>query len=305
MSRKLNPQSNLDFISLLYPEASLNDGVPTRPVFKRLDKPVWTEHKAHFIEKYLYYFVQITKHGTYIDGFAGPQRPDLPEAWSAKRVIESEPKWFRNFHLCELNEKSRGMLEVLAAQQPARDKKNRLIKRIIKIYPGDFNESVREILASGIPPAEATFCLLDQRTFECDWESVRLVANHKPEGHNKIEIFYFLAVGWLHRSLAATKGDRPEKWWGSANWRDLKTMSSSSIADQFVRRFQDELGYKWVMPFPIFAREEGTQVMYYMIHASDHDEAPKLMVRAYNRAVRTLCMEEQVPFNFKDVATPS
>jgi hypothetical protein len=26
--------------------------------------------------------------------------------------------------------------------------------------------------------------------------------------------------------------------------------------------------------------------MYYMIHCTDHDEAPKLMIRAYNTALR-------------------
>jgi hypothetical protein len=45
---------------------------------------MWTAHKARFIERYLYYFVQVTKHGTYIDGFAGPQQPDDADMWTAK-----------------------------------------------------------------------------------------------------------------------------------------------------------------------------------------------------------------------------
>ena len=44
--------------------------------FKRIQYPVWTERKAKLIQQYLYYFVLITKHGTYIDGFAGPQKAD-------------------------------------------------------------------------------------------------------------------------------------------------------------------------------------------------------------------------------------
>jgi hypothetical protein len=39
----------------------------------------------------------VAKHGCYIDGFAGPQRPGQPETWAAKRVIENEPRWFRGF----------------------------------------------------------------------------------------------------------------------------------------------------------------------------------------------------------------
>jgi len=41
--------------------------------------PIWTECKAKLIERYLFYFVQITFHGTYIDAFSGPQEPDRPE----------------------------------------------------------------------------------------------------------------------------------------------------------------------------------------------------------------------------------
>lgn len=40
--------------------------------------PIWTGCKAKLIERYLFYFVQITFHGTYIDAFAGPQEPDKP-----------------------------------------------------------------------------------------------------------------------------------------------------------------------------------------------------------------------------------
>src|SRR5256885_12598705 len=67
--------------------------------------PIWTECKAKLIERYLFYFVQITCHGTYIDAFAGPQEPDKPEMWSAKLVLESTPRWLRNFYLFESDRK--------------------------------------------------------------------------------------------------------------------------------------------------------------------------------------------------------
>jgi three-Cys-motif partner protein len=34
---------------------------------------LWTESKAQLIERYLYRFLMVTKDGTYIDGFAGPE----------------------------------------------------------------------------------------------------------------------------------------------------------------------------------------------------------------------------------------
>lgn len=54
-------------------------------------EPIWTQNKAKLIERYLYYFAIIAKHGTYMDGFAGPQQPDKPEMWAAKLVLESHP----------------------------------------------------------------------------------------------------------------------------------------------------------------------------------------------------------------------
>ena len=67
---------------------------------KRLRYPVWTQSKARLIQSYLRLFTFITKHGTYIDAFAGPQT-DQPDMWSAKLVLECEPRWLRHFHLFE------------------------------------------------------------------------------------------------------------------------------------------------------------------------------------------------------------
>ena len=36
--------------------------------------------------------------------------------------------------------------------------------------------------------------------------------------------------------------------------------------------------------------------MYFMIHATDHDEAPKLMLRAYNNATKRSGPVEQLRF---------
>src|SRR5687768_11130228 len=76
----------------------------TGPTFAPLRYPLWTEHKAALIARYLYYFVMITKHGTYIDGFAGKQN-DHDSMWAARLVSESEPRWLRHLHLVEIDDK--------------------------------------------------------------------------------------------------------------------------------------------------------------------------------------------------------
>lgn len=142
-----------------------------------LNYPLWTEHKAALILRYLRYFVYITKHGTYIDGFAGPQN-ELPGMWAAKLVVESEPRRLRHFHLVELDEKKVPALNILKAEADAVATRP---KRSINVYQGDFNVVVDRILGAGsIGAKEATFCLLDQRTFECHWKTLETLARYKP-----------------------------------------------------------------------------------------------------------------------------
>ncbi len=263
---------------------------------KTAHAPVWTENKAQLIQRYLRYFVFITKHGTYLDAFAAPQSPDHADvSCAAKLVLESEPKWFRNFALFDLDAQGIVFLQKLADA-------NAIAKRDIKVTHGDSNVTLPAFLkANPIPEKEATFCLLDQRTFECDWRTVIDVATHKKCG-NKIEIFYFLAQGWLDRSIAALgKPDETlRKWWGNDDWKILQQKPGSERGMFLADRFKREFGYKYAYPFPIYQRDDATggKVMFWMIHASDHDEAPKLMVRAYRNAVAPLEPIDQLMMEF-------
>jgi hypothetical protein len=65
-------------------------------------------------------------------------------------------------------------------------------------------------------------------------------------------------------------------------------MSREERCDVLVGRFKRELGYLSVRAWPIYERENGGAVMYYMIHATDHPEAPKLISRAYRNTVSPL-----------------
>ena len=56
-----------------------------------------------------------------------------------------------------------------------------------------------------ITPKTACFCLIDQRTFQCHWATVRAVAQRKQHDDYKIEVFYFLAQGWIDRAWAGTR----------------------------------------------------------------------------------------------------
>ena len=59
-------------------------------------------------------------------------------------------------------------------------------------------------------------------------------------------------------------------------------MHHSELRELVEHRFREELGYRSVKGWPIFATPQGGRTMYYLIHATDHPEAPFLMYRAYN-----------------------
>lgn len=254
---------------------------PQEIVTKTIERPVWSENKAMLVARYLHYFVFITRHGTYIDAFAGPQTNVGDDAWTAELVLRNEPKWLRHFHLFDEDSTQAQILRGLADEHSDRN---------VAVHEGNSNVVLPAMMPAGsIPSGEATFCLLDQRTFECEWQLCEHVAALRPGG-TKVEQFYFLADAWLPRAFAAISTDEGEKrvvdWLGSDDWQSFVDLSSAERAQVFVDKFRNELGYRSVKPWPIYQRASGGgRTMYYMIHATDHEEAPKLMYRAYVRAV--------------------
>jgi three-Cys-motif partner protein len=90
-------------------------------------------------------------------------------------------------------------------------------KKCIHLYEGDFNTLIHEFLRERpIKESEATFCPLDQRTFDCYWSTVRTLASYKRIG-NKIELFYLLPIAWLDRALSARRKNIKgiAQWWGA------------------------------------------------------------------------------------------
>jgi len=218
--------------------------------------------------------------------------------WAANLVLESEPRWLRHFYLFDKSKTQVRRLRNLQKQQPE------ISERTIEIFGGDFNANVRNLLERReIKQTEATFCLLDQRTFQCHWNTLVLLANYKKAAEPKIELFYFLAVSWLPRALSAVKNKKLlQEWWGRNDWAELKNAEVQQIQERIVERFKSELGYKYVMAWPIYDRKGGQFIVYYMIHATDHPEAPKLMRRAYNEAVQPTHAAQQIPLGLLPVA---
>lgn len=252
------------------------------PKFKDLGWHLWTEHKAKLIARYLREFVFVTRHGTYIDLFSGPQNDQIEDGWSADQVLKMQPTKFklRHYHLFELDESKIPALTGLRNAHP---------DLAIEVVHGNTNEAIRTALPAGcLGGREATFCLIDQRTTECHWETCVYLSRLKSEGY-KPELFYFFAQAWLNRALKSRTTDlsleQTDAWWGGDGWKVLLTMDPLGRAQLLADRFTNELGYKHATPWPIRERGDDGRVMFFMIHATDHDRAPRLMERAYHWAV--------------------
>ena len=94
-------------------------------------QPVWRKNKAKVISEYLKGFVHVTRHGTYIDAFAGPQTERFEQPWAAQMVLANEPKWLRNFHLFDNSPNQVHLLERLASEDSDRN---------VHVYLGDANQ---------------------------------------------------------------------------------------------------------------------------------------------------------------------
>ena len=82
------------------------------------------------------------------------------------------------------------------------------------------------------------------------------LARYKKSGH-KIELFYFLANGWLERALSGQKDlDVLARWWGQDDWTELRKMSRDERRDALVLRMKRDLGYQSVKAWPIYERSK-------------------------------------------------
>ena len=131
-----------------------------------IEAPLWTIDKSRLIDEYIHHFLLVTKHGVYLDLFAGPQHATDAENWSVRRVLERRTEGnpsIRHYAVCDIKRKQADRLRNLGRNHPS-----------FRVYEGDANERVHEMLEGApITAKTACFCLIDQRTFQCHWSLLR------------------------------------------------------------------------------------------------------------------------------------
>ncbi len=269
-----------------------------KPKVSPIGSNLATHHKSRLIAEYLQLFVFITKSGYYIDLFAGPQEENgSSEDWSFRRVIHAQPqdRCLNDYFLFETDVSQHARLEDL------KDSLESPLAERVHLFQGDCNLEVTKILHPDVLlKKKPAFALLDQRAMECDWQTVKALADYKHDVNYKIELFYFLANKWLPRTLHGLQEQaKGRRWWGRDDFESLLNLGSWDRAKETRERFERELGYEFVTSWPIFeANSTGGrgQIAYFMIHATDHEAAPGLMRRAYGKAVGPTVTVEQTSF---------
>lgn len=279
---KRTPSTEKETLPALFPLEDFDSAKPPSPA--SIEGKIWTRNKAQLIARYLYSFLSVTKNGIYIDAFAGPQTvEDREESWAARRLLEKKSIFLNRAYLFEQDQSKIGFLDELRAKYC--QGWTRLWKRQVMVFLGDCNQEIPECLKKHpIKPNKAAFALLDQRTHECTWELVKTLAAHKTSG-TKIELFYFLAQGWMNRSIKSSttqeKIQEIDAWWGCNNWQAFVEMNSFQRAKFMEERFKNELGYEHARAFPMYDKGHEGKIMFWLIHASDHPRAIPLMISAY------------------------
>lgn len=275
----------------LFPELGKGEKLPSKPLVQPVEGHLWTAQKSQLIAEYVHRFLLVTHHGVYIDLFAGPQGETFNDDWSVKRILELRSEGnpaIRHYAVCDRNREQVKRLRELESLHAHKSHE-------FRIYSGDANLKIGAMLSdAGIGPRTATFCLIDQRTLECHWDTVRTISDYKP-GY-KIEIFYFLAQAWIDRAMkSTTKFARLSRWWGDEDYKRFIDLKSVERAWALCQKFKD-LGYTYVHPFSIHESGTVSKTMYYMIHASDHPKAQSLMAQAYNKVKGSTPAGEQQEF---------
>lgn len=273
---------NQDSLAELFLPEEVASPKPARA--SSIEGNLWTHQKAQLIARYLYSFLSVTKNGIYIDAFAGPQSiENRQDSWAALALLEKESIFLNRACLFEQDREKISLLEDLRKKYCQGF--TRLSNRQVVVFPGDCNREIPDYLKRHpIKSKKAAFALLDQRTHECTWNLVKTLAEHKVGG-KRIELFYFLAQGWMNRSIKSSsqpaKISEIESWWGKPNWQEFVALNSFERSQIMEERFKNELGYKFARAFPMKEAGNEGSIMFWLIHASDHPRANPLMISAY------------------------
>lgn len=260
---------------------------------------VWTSEKLEVLEEYLAGFARATKRSDetlYLDLFAG--RIDNVERDTNKALrgsprialsIDEHP--FTRLRFFELDKRHAEKLdEVLRQEYPGRD---------FEVIAGDCNQEIKRVLRSLARFSWApTFAFIDPNGPDVAWSTLKALADFKPPGKRKVELWILLADAMVFRNLPVNgsvtdaEAAKLTAMYGSAAWQAIYRarvegrLEPAEAREEYVNlmrwRLEKLLGYRWTHPLEF--RSEHGNPLYHMIFATDDQVGTKIMSHIYSSA---------------------
>jgi len=229
----------------------------------------------------------------YIDLFAGPgqnrvRRTGAVVDGSPLIALHAGPPSFTGLHWSERKPSNSASLEAHRLEH---------LDRNIHLYPGDGNERIDEILRS-VPRRYPVFAFLDPYGAELHWQTLVKLAQHRPAGGRKIELFILFAspaltrlmprdpAKMIHQAILDRMMPSATGWRRVYEQRTRGSASASEIREALLEEYVQglrALGYRHVPP-PLLIRRPTGHPLYFLIFASDHPVGEKIMRWCLNHA---------------------
>jgi three-Cys-motif partner protein len=254
----------------------------------------WTRNKLEILAGYLPAFNSASKRSServYIDLMAGEPvnrdgRTGLEFDGSARLALSSSPP-FTRLAFCEMPTNASALEADLRKRFPGRR---------FKVYPGDCNETIDQVLADLQAWRWApTFVFADQQGAEIAWSTLAKAARFRTS-KRKAELWILMSPTMIAKGVKGTGGsvfaERVDVLYGCDEWRriqsarDRQLISPEDYRDEMVNllrwRLQATLGYEFTARIPM--RMPNGLPIYDMIFATDHPVGDKIMTALYRRA---------------------
>jgi three-Cys-motif partner protein len=255
----------------------------------------WTRNKLGILAGYLPAFNQAAQRKSserlYIDLMAGSptnRDKDTGEEFdgSARLALASSPP-FTRLAFCEKPDKAAALEADLRPRHPGRR---------FKVYSGDCNQTISQVLADLAPWRWApTFVFADQQAAEIHWETLVKLAAFRT-GEWKAELWILMSPVMITKGVAGTNGAafvaRVDALYGSRTWRRIQAargggrINPEEYRDAMVNllrwQLEQDLGYGVTARIPM--NMPNNMPIYDMVFATDHPVGEKIMTHLYQSA---------------------
>ena len=254
----------------------------------------WTRNKLEILAGYLPAFNTAAKRSAerlYIDLMAGQpvnrERISGEEFDGSARLALSAAPQFTRLAFCEMPDRAGALEADLRLRFPDRD---------FRVYPGDCNVTIDQVLADLSAWRWApTFVFADQQAAEIHWATLVKVAAFK-SGQRKAELWILMSPAMIAKGVAGAGAEgfarRVDALYGTTDWRRIQaarnnmSISAEDYRDEMINllrwRLEHELGYQLTARIPM--RMPTGMPIYDMLFATDHSLGDKIMTHLYRRA---------------------